>query len=230
LSRLQKVLADEEDADGLTRDFLASRAQLLDIMLRQAYGVGPGRLVPRPFPWELLPSPWMRPLQTHRIVDTLRAWAEFSDIAHKPWPERAALGVGPLARYAADEKPNRPVSGAGTAAMLFQYSFVPDGLVQDRASRIAVAVERYRRAHGEALPTALTDLVPAYLAAIPEDPLTGKPLLYRIAEDAYTIYSVGPNGKDDGGSLLRKPDPTYKGPGTIFPGSADRGIRVLIRK
>jgi aspartyl-tRNA synthetase len=31
------------------------------------------------------------------------------------------------------------------------------------------------------------------------DPLTGASLLYRVGSDAYTIYSVGENGIDDGG-------------------------------
>lgn len=171
----------------------------------------------------------MRPIYTHRIVNYLRAWAEFSDIAHKPWPQRAALASGSMARYSA-EKPKRPLSGAGMAAMWFKQALRPDGLIHDRCSRTAVAIERYRRAHGEDLPAALTDLVPTYLAEIPEDPLTGKPLLYRAAADAYIVYSVGPDGKDDGGSLLRQADPTYKGPGTVFPPSADTGIRVMIRR
>jgi murein DD-endopeptidase MepM/ murein hydrolase activator NlpD len=234
LSRLQKALADEEDANGPTRDFLAARAQVLDIFWRQVYGVGPGRLLPRPFPWELFPSPWLRPLYTHRIVKALRAWSELTDIAHKPWPERAALAVGPVARYSVgysvNERPDRAVSSPGMAVMWFEQAIQPDTLIHDRSSRTAVAIERYRRSHGEALPAALTDLVPTYLTEIPEDPITGQPLLYRAAADAYIVYSVGPDGKDDGGDLLRKPDPTHKGPGTIFPPSSDRGIRVLIRK
>ena len=68
------------------------------------------------------------------------------------------------------------------------------------------------------------------MTEIPEDPLTGKPLLYRTGPDAYLVYSVGPNGKDDGGMLRRQADPTYKGPGKMFPPSVDNGIRVLIRR
>jgi hypothetical protein len=114
--------------------------------------------------------------------------------------------------------------------MWFEQALRPDTLIHDRCSQIAVAIERYRRAHGEALPAALADLVPSYLTEIPEDPITGKPLLYRAASDAYMVYSLGPDGKDDGGNLRRQADPTYKGPGTMFPPSPDRGIRVLIRK
>jgi len=197
------------------------------------YGVGPGRLPPRPFPWKLFPSPWMRPVYTHRIVNSLRASSELIEIAQKPWPERAALAAGPIARhsvgYSVNEGPDRVLSSAGMAVMWFEQALGPDTLIHDRSSRIAVAIERYRRAHRDAIPATLTDLVPTYLDDIPEDPLTGKPLLYRAASDAYIVYSVGPDGKDDGGSLLRRPDSTHRGPGT-FPPSADSGIRVLIRK
>ncbi len=230
LIRLQNTLADEEDADGPTQDFLAARAQVLDILWRQVYGVGSGRLLPRPFPWELFPSPWMRPLYTHRIINSLRAWSQLSAIAHKPWPDRAALAAEPLARYSADLRLNGPVIGTGFAAMWFNQALQPDTLIYDRCSRIAVAIERYRRAHGDAVPAALSDLVPTYLTDIPEDPITGKPLRYRAAPDAYIVYSVGPDGQDDGGNLLRQASRTHKGPGTIWDPSADRGIRVLIRK
>jgi hypothetical protein len=223
LSRLQKTLADEEDADGPTRDFIAARAQLLDILWRQAYGRTQGvdtsgaMAMRGPFPWELLPSPVMRPLLTHRLVNTLRAWSELSDIARKPWPDRAALAAVPIARYSEGWGPKGPPSGPATAVMWFEQALRPDTLILDRASRIAVAIERYRRAHGENLPALLTDLVPDYLTDIPEDPITGKPLLYRAGPDAYLVYSVGTDGKDDGGRMRVQPDP-------------DTGIRVVIRK
>jgi hypothetical protein len=43
-------------------------------------------------------------------------------------------------------------------------------------------------------------LVPKYLAELPEDPLSGRPLIYRrLDQDRYTLYSVGHDGRDDGG-------------------------------
>jgi hypothetical protein len=42
--------------------------------------------------------------------------------------------------------------------------------------------------------------VPTYLPAVPTDPLTaGQPLIY--APDRGVVYSVGRDGKDDGGKL-----------------------------
>ena len=34
---------------------------------------------------------------------------------------------------------------------------------------------------------------------IPPDPFDGKPLRYKKLEKGYVVYSVGPDGNDDGG-------------------------------
>jgi hypothetical protein len=41
------------------------------------------------------------------------------------------------------------------------------------------------------------------LLRISQDIFSGNPLIYRPSETGYLLYSVGPNGKDDGG---RGPD------------------------
>ena len=45
----------------------------------------------------------------------------------------------------------------------------------------------------------LEQLVPKYLAKIPEDLFSGKPVRYRRKGQGYLRYSVGPNQKDNGG-------------------------------
>ena len=75
-------------------------------------------------------------------------------------------------------------------------------LASIRLAQTAVALERYRAAHHNLYPQFLSDLVPAYLATIPEDPFDGKPLRYRKAGKGYILHSVGPDHKDDQG--LRK--------------------------
>jgi len=71
-------------------------------------------------------------------------------------------------------------------------------LTQLRVARTALAVERYRLAQGK-LPVELSDLVPAYLDAVPKDPFTGQALHYVVRNPGFTVYSVGADGKDDGG-------------------------------
>ena len=74
-----------------------------------------------------------------------------------------------------------------------------DLVAQVRTARTALAVERYRLAHGT-LPGGLADLVPDYLDGVPEDPFDGRPLRYKKLEKGYVVYSVGEDGKDDGGA------------------------------
>lgn len=66
----------------------------------------------------------------------------------------------------------------------------------------ALAVERWRMAHppGKEWPASLDQLVPEYLEAVPEDSFSDTTLLYRRTDDGVVVYSVGPDGKDDGGA------------------------------
>jgi hypothetical protein len=63
----------------------------------------------------------------------------------------------------------------------------------------AIALKRYQLKHGNCPPD-LNSLVPEFLSAVPLDPVDGKPLRYRPnADGTFLLYSVGENGKDDGG-------------------------------
>ena len=68
--------------------------------------------------------------------------------------------------------------------------------------RAGIAVKLYRQKHGN-YPEDLGKLVPEFLARPPQDPFTGKSLLYRTSDQGFVLYSVGPDLKDDGGK--RKP-------------------------
>ena len=41
--------------------------------------------------------------------------------------------------------------------------------------------------------------MPDYLPEVPKDPFSGKELVYRVTPTGYLLYSVGVDGKDDGG-------------------------------
>jgi hypothetical protein len=72
------------------------------------------------------------------------------------------------------------------------------------AARISCALERYRLAIGK-LPEKLDLLVPQFISAIPTDVIDGHALRYRSTSDnSYLIYSIGLNGKDDGGVVAWK--------------------------
>jgi hypothetical protein len=64
---------------------------------------------------------------------------------------------------------------------------------------LACALERYRMDKGH-FPEKLEDLAPQTISHLPHDVISGEPFHYRRANDqAYVLYSVGWNQRDDGG-------------------------------
>ncbi len=63
---------------------------------------------------------------------------------------------------------------------------------------IAFALAAYR-IDNRRYPEKLDDLTPKYLATVPGDVFTGRPITYRLLENGYLLYSFGVNGKDDQG-------------------------------
>lgn len=82
------------------------------------------------------------------------------------------------------------------------YSRDVESVARVRTAQTALAVERYRRAHAEALPPGLEQVAPAFIAGVPADPCDGAPLRFKKLDAGFVIYSVGADGKDDGGAEL----------------------------
>lgn len=93
--------------------------------------------------------------------------------------------------------------------------------VERRAAAIALAIRLYRFDHASQYPPKLEDLVPDYLPSIPRDAMAsdGRPLGYRPNATPPVVYSVGSNGKDDGGvGAFQGRDARWKGsPDAVFP-------------
>jgi hypothetical protein len=64
--------------------------------------------------------------------------------------------------------------------------------------RVAFALALYCAEHGR-YPAKLDALAPKYLPAVPGDLFSGKALVYKPTDKGYLLYSVGPDGRDDGG-------------------------------
>jgi type II secretory pathway pseudopilin PulG len=67
-----------------------------------------------------------------------------------------------------------------------------------RLAVVALAIEKFKKSEGH-FPENLEDLVPKFLPDLPVDPFDGATLRYRLIEKGYLIYSVGTDGRDDGG-------------------------------
>ncbi len=78
-------------------------------------------------------------------------------------------------------------------------SYATDRAVCD-ATRAALAAERFRRTEGR-WPRDLGELVPRFMASVPQDPWADAPLRVAAGADGFRIYSVWMDGIDDDGAL-----------------------------
>ncbi|MEX2121726.1 MAG: hypothetical protein WD847_19230 [Pirellulales bacterium] len=100
------------------------------------------------------------------------------------WQGRLTRAAADLAGYSED-RASAETSQARVAAFL-------------RLLICDLAIRSYRLEHGK-LPGDLRQLVPDDLAALPEDPFSRAPLVYRLEGEGYMLYSVGVNRTDEGG-------------------------------
>jgi hypothetical protein len=71
---------------------------------------------------------------------------------------------------------------------------------------LAFALAAYR-VDGGSYPKRLGDLAPRHISAIPKDIFDNDgDLRYKPTDNGYLLYSVGPNGKDDGGKTMADRD------------------------
>lgn len=91
------------------------------------------------------------------------------------------------------------------------------GETERRLAITAIAIKRYQLQHGCA-PATLAALTPGFLTETPIDPMSGKPLCYRLNSDgSFALYSVGRDGKDDGGKGGLD---MWSGPDVVWPSVA----------
>lgn len=74
----------------------------------------------------------------------------------------------------------------------------------------ACALERHRLARGS-YPESLAALAPEFAKQVPLDPMSGQPFRYeRTADGRFRLWSIGWNGKDDGGTVALTGTPASK--------------------
>ncbi|MGV3662473.1 MAG: hypothetical protein ACO1TE_19975 [Prosthecobacter sp.] len=84
------------------------------------------------------------------------------------------------------------------------------GAARWRQAQTAVALEQFF-ARQSRYPATLEELVPEFLPAVPLDPCDEKPLRYaNPAPDRFSLWSVGVDGKDNGGKVTTEPDGRVK--------------------
>lgn len=74
----------------------------------------------------------------------------------------------------------------------------------------AIALKRYQLRHHK-LPSDLAILLPEFLSKLPHDYINGEPLHYHLdGNGSFALYSVGEDGRDDGGNPNPLPGKTFK--------------------
>lgn len=210
LERLQAHLRTVDYKDGLERAVLGERVIGIEAIRDPAAAAGtPGGGGPR-----------LSVLTGASLARYLKSMAGVVAAAKRPWPQARLAVEGIVQDLEAD---------AGGSILQRSESFLPalalpscstlfDALARatamNDAADAAIAVERYRREHGKP-PDRLSDLVPKLLPRVPADPFSGQPLRYVVREDEYVIYSVGPDGVDDGGRHDESRE--QKPPDFVFP-------------
>lgn len=121
----------------------------------------------------------------------------------KPWPEVEVELQGLLSEIQAASTGLRKYRHPISSLLFPNFSRAIRTVVrhdtQRRLTITAIALKRYQLQRRQ-FPAELNELVPAFLTAVPVDPMNGQPLRYRRnADGSFTLYSVGEDGKDDGG-------------------------------
>lgn len=82
---------------------------------------------------------------------------------------------------------------------LTTLSFDDRSTMRNELTKLAFALALYRAGHGE-YPVKLAEIVPQYVAELPKDVFNNDADLHYTRKDgSYLLYSVGINGRDDGG-------------------------------
>jgi hypothetical protein len=100
-------------------------------------------------------------------------------------------------------------------------------VTQNALLLVSLALQAYHAEHGD-YPETLAALSPAYLQAVPDDPFAlHAPFRYQRTATGYLLYSIGPDGKDNGGTPCpesQKPEDNYLGTESI--GDIVAGINI----
>lgn len=202
LAQVQDELAVEEKVPWLLASLLEDRAYQLEFARRLDSGdpdvVNQVRVHGLP-----LRSNFCR-LQHTQLAGLERwLWAGRIKLAQRDDLQHLSEAID-WARLPVDEQVGKFKEATHTLGRL-QASLYHYLIADVRCTIAALAAERYRLATGN-WPASLADLVPKYLPAVPVDLFDRQPLRFKKDEEGVVVYSIGPDGQDDGGSPLLVPE------------------------
>lgn len=158
----------------------------------------------------------MNQVNNNRVIDAL-----IDEVRSPEWPASCtrqitsdarlkALGLHPLTPYGILPSMLLPALDKAHPKAARQN-------VTARLAEIACALERFRLRHG-GYPEGLDPLTPEFMDTVPADPMNRKPFGYRRTEEGhFRLWSVGMNGRDDGGVMMT-PDKNDREGDWVWPG------------
>jgi hypothetical protein len=195
LTKLQQAFKSLPETDTLAHETLQVRAEFIELVTHPSSTIG-----------EAVSARVMRPTRTRHTRQHLAKYDEALALTRLPWLQRLDRATAMERRMMEEFRAARQPRFGGWFVSRWGPGFpgialIPAAydLAARRVATAALAVERYRRANGGAAPASLETLVPGYLRAVPQDPFSGKPLVYTRTSGEYRIYSIDNNRADDGG-------------------------------
>ena len=126
-----------------------------------------------------------RPLDEATYLAMMSDWVA---LAKKPWLEMLAEDEAVAAKWDAQRSPLHPLSHTISPGCGISIDAVARAEALNRFALLAVALSAMRRIAGQP-PQSLQDLVPDFIAAVPDDPFTGEPFCYENEGSRYVLYS-----------------------------------------
>ncbi|MCX7969177.1 MAG: type II secretion system protein GspG [Armatimonadetes bacterium] len=136
-------------------------------------------------------------------LQMLRFYERFNEIARKGAPYKLREVKSVVNDYIAKRySPRYSLVAILAPTMPGAFEKVNQIYAIRQVTETALSLRLYRSERGR-YPESLQALVPKYLPKIPIDPYDGKPIRYRKLSRGFKVWSVGGNGKDEGGMKVR---------------------------
>lgn len=210
LVNLSRTLANAEDLSGMTRAFVGERCAGVSIFKAPASQIVPlfgGSSRPGVFSIALYKFAGLADMDAITYLDLMEGYIETTQLpTHQRRSAVDAIGakIGTI--------PKIHILLCAFMPALGRVTMIDIRIIaQLRTARVGLAIQRYRLATGS-FPDALSELVPAYLEAVPKDPFDDKELRYKKLETGFVVYSIGEDGTDDGGKERPRKRPRPSGP------------------
>jgi hypothetical protein len=191
VAKLEALLASFESREALVRSLDGDRLLIGEWVFKQPASAIP-HLFGKNFECMMVISGVLTPLKRLDHAAYLRILRNITRNAAEPYaPGDAGIGdqmINAVPRYCI-------VTWALVPSLSATKATFTAMIAKARVTRAGLAAIRFKQEHG-AYPSDLQ----ALKLANADDPFTGKPLIYRPTDRGFTIYSVGMNVVDDGGT------------------------------